>query len=128
MTPDERIDAADELGMNRFRCPNCGKLDYADGEPECSRCGWMARPAEDEEDELREGEAPPSPPKRSDLGDQLFQTACAINRVATETARTDPGVMPVLRKLTCKVAKLSAPELLPVTILTPQRAESMEER
>lgn len=61
MTPDERMDAADELGMSRFRCPNCHKIDFADGEPECSRCGWTAQPAEDEEEELREGEAPPSP-------------------------------------------------------------------
>ena len=44
MTPDERMDKADELGMTRFRCPSCGKLDYSDGESECSRCGWTAGP------------------------------------------------------------------------------------
>jgi hypothetical protein len=46
------------------------------------------------------------------LGAELFETACAINRVATVAARNDPTVIPVLRALDCKVAKLSAPELL----------------
>jgi len=115
VTQDESMDQADELGMSRFLCPNCHKLDYADGEPECSRCGWTAHPPDEEEEELREGEAPPGPPKRSDLGEQLFQTACAINRVATIAARNDPGVMPVLKALECKTAKLSAPEFKPDT-------------
>ena len=44
------------------------------------------------------------------LGAELFATACAINRVATLAARQDPGVLPVLRALDCKVDKLSAPE------------------
>jgi hypothetical protein len=34
----------------------------------------------------------------------------AINEQATDEAKRDPGVMPVLRALDCKVAKLSAPE------------------
>ena len=50
--------------------------------------------------------------EKQDLGAQLFDTACAINRVATAEARRDPGVIPVLRKLDCKVAQLTAPELI----------------
>ena len=39
-------------------------------------------------------------------------TASTIDRIATPEAKQDPGVMPVLRKLDCKVAQLTAPELL----------------
>jgi hypothetical protein len=33
------------------------------------------------------------------MGAQLFETACAINRVATEAARQDPGVLSALQQI-----------------------------
>ena len=40
----------------------------------------------------------------------LGDTLAAINMEATEAARNDPGVLPVLRALDCKVAKLTVGE------------------
>ena len=59
---------------------------------------------------LAAAKATPERQQAPDIGAQLFSTACAINRVATEAARNDPGVLPVLRALDCKVDQLSAPE------------------
>jgi hypothetical protein len=61
---------------------------------------------------LAAAKATPERQQAPDIGAQLFSTACAINRVATAEARRYPGVLPVLRALDCKVAKLTAPELL----------------
>jgi uncharacterized protein (DUF983 family) len=30
------------LGMERMRCPRCGRCGWFDGVPECEWCGWKA--------------------------------------------------------------------------------------
>ena len=61
---------------------------------------------------LAAAKATPERQQAPDIGAQLFSTACAINRVATEAARNDPGVLPVLQQIHRKIAQLTAPELL----------------
>lgn len=43
---------------------------------------------------------------------ELLGVVLAVDEQATDEAKRDPGVLPVLRKLDCKVAQLTAPELL----------------
>ena len=50
--------------------------------------------------------------KRIQKARELLGTVLAIDEVVTDDAKRDPGVLPVLRKLDCKVAQLTAPELL----------------
>jgi hypothetical protein len=50
--------------------------------------------------------------KRIQDARELLGVVLAIDEVATDEAKRDPGVLPVLRKLDCKVAQLTAPELL----------------
>lgn len=48
--------------------------------------------------------------KRIQAARELLGVVLAIDEQATDEAKRDPGVMPVLRALDCKVAKLTAPE------------------
>jgi hypothetical protein len=50
--------------------------------------------------------------KRIQAARELLGVVLSIDEVATDDAKRDPGVLPVLRALDCKVAKLTAPELL----------------
>ena len=50
--------------------------------------------------------------KRIQAARELLGTVLTIEEVATDEAKADPGVLPVLQQIHCKVAKLTAAELL----------------
>ena len=50
--------------------------------------------------------------KRIQAAREMLGVVLAINEQATDEARQDPGVLPVLQQIHCKVRQLTAPELL----------------
>jgi hypothetical protein len=50
--------------------------------------------------------------KRIQAAREMLGVVLAINEQATDEARQDPGVLPVLQQIHRKIAQLTAPELL----------------